>query len=79
METEEINVYDDSFGFKTLKPENYVNKQWVFIGASRNVTKNQTLLYKDFKRIIPHSTSDSKIERESIKEELEYNCKAQGC
>ena len=66
MSDEPANVYEDSFGFKTRSAAGYVNKQRVFVAATRSITKNQEFLFKNLKLILPHSKSDSKFEKKNI-------------
>lgn len=72
-------VYDDSYGFESKRVMNWVNKQRTLVVASRTLTSSEYRVFEDFKNLLPHSKTDSKIEKKEIIEQLDFSCEMKHC
>lgn len=79
MENIPKEIYDDSYGFQNQKVLNWRNRQRTLVVASRTLTSAQHNVFEDFLNILPHSKTDSKIEKKDLRDQLEFACESKHC
>lgn len=79
MESVPKEIYDDSYGFETKKVLNWRNRQRTLVVASRTLTSNQLGIFEDFKNLLPHSKTESKVEKKNSVDQLEFDCEIKHC